>query len=91
MPRDEGVQPIYRCPRCRIALFSEYDWPWLRFVRAGTFDAPRSVTPDVHIYTRSKLDWVSLPQSTPAFESFYDPGVVWSPASLKRAGAYRGS
>jgi hypothetical protein len=91
VPRDEGVQPIYRCPRCRVALFSEYDSPWLRFVRAGTLDDPSNVTPDVHIYTRSKLDWVTLPESTPAFEGMYDIRAVWPPASLKRVVAYIGS
>ena len=89
VPRDEGTQPIYRCPRCRVALFSQYGWPWLRFVRAGTLDDPGSVTPDVHIYTRSKLDWVTLPASTPAFEVFYELRDVWPPASLERAAAYR--
>ena len=91
VPRDEGVQPIYRCPTCRVALFSEYDWPWLRFVRVGTFDDPGVVTPDVHIYTRSKLEWVALPESTPAFEGVCDPRVVWSPASLSRAAVFMGS
>jgi hypothetical protein len=86
-PRDEGVQPIHRCPTCQVALFSEYDWPWLRFVRAGTLDEPNAVTPDVHIYTRSKLDWVTLPEATPAFEVFYDPRAVWPRGSLERAAA----
>ena len=88
--RDEGVQPIYRCPTCQIALFSEYGRPWLWFVRAGTLDEPGSVAPDVHIFTRSKLDWVTLPDATPAFEEFYNPPDVWPPASLARAQAQRG-
>ena len=90
-PRDEGVQPIYRCPTCHVALFSEYDRPWLRFVRAGTLDDPSTVAPDVHIFTRSKLDWVTLPDSMPAFEVFYDPRAVWPQASLERAAAQRSS
>ncbi|HEX8075178.1 MAG TPA: GFA family protein [Thermoleophilaceae bacterium] len=91
VPRDEGVQPIYRCPKCQVALFSEYDRPWLRFVRAGTLDDPSAVTPDVHIFTRSKLGWVTLPESTPAFEVLYDPPAVWPRASLERAAAHRRS
>ena len=88
LPRDDGaIQPVFRCPTCRIALFSEYDRPWLRFVRAGTLDDPASVTPDVHIYTRSKLDWVTLPQSALAFEEFYEPREVWPAESLQRAAA----
>src|SRR3712207_3143709 len=87
-PRDRGVQPIYRCPTCQVALFSEYDLPWLRFVRAGTLDDPHGVAPDVHIYVRSKQAWVTIPESTPAFEEFYDPPAVWPPASLERAAPF---
>jgi hypothetical protein len=91
VPRDVGVQPIYRCPTCQVALFSEYDRPWLRFVRAGTLDDPSTVRPDVHIYSRSKLDWVRLPESKPAFEVFYERQAVWPRASLERAAPHRGS
>jgi hypothetical protein len=57
-PRDDGsVQRIFRCSACQVAVFSEYGWPELRFVRAGTLDEPAAVRPDVHIYTRSKLPW----------------------------------
>jgi hypothetical protein len=87
VPRDEGLQPIWRCPTCQVALFSEYSRPWVRFVRAGTLDDPGSVQPDVHIYTRSKRDWVTLPQSVPAFEQFYEPSEVWSADSMQRATA----
>jgi hypothetical protein len=87
LPRDQGVQPVFRCPTCQVALFSEYDRPWLRFVRAGTLDDPRSVTPDVHIYTRSKVDWLTLPESGPAFDEFYDVAEIWPADSLQRAAA----
>ena len=32
------------------------------FVRIGTLDDPAALSPDVHIYTRSKLPWVGLPE-----------------------------
>jgi hypothetical protein len=38
----------------------------------------------VHIYTRSKLPWVLLPESVPAFEEYYDPKALWPAASLER-------
>jgi len=38
----------------------------------------------VHIYTRSKLPWVTLPASVPQFAKFYDPKTLWPPASLER-------
>ena len=85
VPRDDGSkQRIYRCPECGVAVFSEYSWPEVRFVRAGTLDEPSSVAPDVHIFTRSKLPWVELPESVPAFEIYYDPRTLWPPASNER-------
>jgi hypothetical protein len=85
VPRDDGSkQTIWRCPTCRIAVFSQYTHPAVRFVRGGTLDEPAAVTPNVHIYTRSKLPWVALPDSVPAFEVFYDMMKLWPAASLER-------
>lgn len=77
-------QRIWRCPTCRVALYSMYTSPAVRFVRAGTLDEPAAVTPDVHIFTRSKLPWVRLPEEAPAFDVFYDMQKLWPPASLER-------
>jgi hypothetical protein len=67
VPRDDGsMQRIFRCRQCQVAVFSEYGRPEVRFVRAGTLDDSTDVTPDVHIFTRSKASWVALPESTPA-------------------------
>src|SRR6476659_10137145 len=77
-PRDDGsAQRVYRCRTCRVAVFSEYGWPEVRFVRGGTLDDPSAVSPDVHIFTRSKLPWVTLPESVPAFEVYYDSKALW--------------
>ena len=84
VPRGTKKQKIWRCPACRIALYSQYTTPRLRFVRAGTLDDPASVAPDVHIYTRSKLPWVELPESVPAFSTYYDTQKLWPAASLAR-------
>jgi hypothetical protein len=84
-PRDDGsAQRIFRCPTCQVAVFSEYGRPEVRFVRGGTLDDPRTIRPDVHIFTRSKVDWVVLPESTPAFEVYYDRHALWPAASLER-------
>jgi hypothetical protein len=92
VPRDDGSeQTIWRCPTCRIALYSWYGSGAVDFVRAGTLDDPSSVTPDVHIYTRSKLPWVTLPDSVPAFEVFYELNEVWPAASLERLETLRAS
>jgi hypothetical protein len=80
----EHTQEIFRCPACQVAVFSQYTSPEVRFVRAGTLDDPSTVAPDVHIYTRSKVPWVALPDSVPAFETFYDVEKLWPAASLAR-------
>ncbi len=88
VPRDgKRAQRIHRCPGCQVAVFSEYGWPEVSFVRAGTLDDPASVSPDVHIYTASKLPWVSLPDAVPAFEVYYDRRELWPASSNERLDA----
>src|ERR687887_1133485 len=42
VPRDDGSeQVIYRCPSCRVAVYSTYGRPDVLFVRSGTLDDPR--------------------------------------------------
>jgi hypothetical protein len=90
VPRDDGsTQRIFRCPTCQVAIFSQYGRPEVHFVRGGTLDDPSWVTPDVHIFTRSKLPWVVLPDGVPAYEEFYDVKTVWPAASLERYQAVR--
>jgi hypothetical protein len=85
VPRSGGeTQTIWRCASCQVALFSQYTYPEVRFVRAGTLDDPASVAPDVHIFTRSKLPWVVLPESVPAFEVYYETEKLWPASSLER-------
>ena len=62
----------------------------MRFVRVGTLDDPTSLTPDVHIFTRSKQPWVGLPPDVPAFEIFYDLPTLWPAESLARRKAILG-
>ena len=76
---------IYRCPTCRIALWSDYGRrPALRFVRIATLDNPAALPPNAQIFTRSKLPWVKLSQDIPAFDIFYDMEALWPPDSLAR-------
>jgi len=85
VPPDGGSkQVIFRCPTCQVAVFSQYGRPEVLFVRGGTLDQPSGVTPDAHIYTRSKLPWITLPDAAPAFEDYYDSKVLWPAASLER-------
>jgi hypothetical protein len=93
MPTDSGrPHGIDRCTECGAAVWSEYGGiAALRFVRVGTLDEPALLAPDVHIYTRSRLPWVRLPDGVPAFEAYYDSKQLWPPASLQRRRAILGS
>ena len=85
VPRSGGKkQRIWRCPTCQVAVFSQYTRPEVRFVRGGTLDEPSSIEPDVHIFTKSKLPWITLPDSVPAFDVYYDVSALWPAASLER-------
>ncbi len=92
VPRDNNqLHRIFRCPQCQTAVWSEYSGRTeVLFVRAGTLDDPARAAPDVHIYTRSKLPWVSLPPSVPAFAEYYDAAKLWPAASLARRRALFG-
>lgn len=56
----------------------------LRFVRVGTLDSPGAVPPTMHIFTRSKLPWVILPEGVPAVAAYFDINELWPAASLER-------
>ena len=77
---------ICRCKACGTALWSFYGrLGRLSYgVRAGTLDEPDSVTPDVVIFTESKIPWVALPQGIPTFEQYYDFAKVLAPDKLAR-------
>jgi hypothetical protein len=92
MPTESGrPHHVYRCPTCGTAVWSEYGGlKVLRFVRVGTLDDSSTLTPDVHIYVRSKVPWVVLPEGVPAFEAYYDSKKLWPPESLERRRAALG-
>lgn len=80
-------QEVFRCPECRVALWSHYagSGRLSAFVRVGTMDRPGAYPPDVHIFTSSKLPWVALPEDVPAFADFYPSSEgVWSGESRER-------
>ena len=82
---------IHRCPVCKVAVWSQYGGrEKLSFIRVGALDDPSALPPDVHIYIRSKLPWVALPDGVPAFEAYYDSKTLWPPESLERRKAIFG-
>ena len=92
LPTESGLpHRVARCTGCGTALWSHYGGRSLDcFVRVGTLDAPARLPPDVHIFTRSKLPWVVLPDGVPAFPDYYELDQVWPAASLARRRALFG-
>lgn len=91
-PSESGRgQKIWRCPTCRIAVWSNYGGAGdaVRFVRVGSLDEPDRLPPDIHIFTASKQPWVVLPEGTPAVPEFYDIKATWPAESLARRAALR--
>ncbi|MEL6184475.1 MAG: GFA family protein [Myxococcota bacterium] len=88
-------QLIARCPRCRVAVWSQYALGRIRdlvyFVRVGALDTPSAVPPDIHIFTSTKLPWVILDDGVPVFEEYYRADEVWSAESLRRRQALKDS
>jgi hypothetical protein len=82
-------QKIVRCPKCRIALWSNYAGAGdaIRFVRVGTLDEPDRFPPDIHIFTSSKQPWVVLPAGVPVVPEYYDRNERWPKESLERRAA----
>ena len=92
MPTDSGrPHDVYRCTGCQTTLWSDYGGrPNMRFVRATTLDDRGALQPDAHIFTRSKLAWVMIPDDQPAFEIFYDLETQWSEDARARRKAALG-
>jgi hypothetical protein len=89
-PSESGKgQVIVRCPSCRVAVWSHYAGAGekIAFVRVGTLDAPATLPPDIHIFTRSKQPWVQLPSGVPSFEIYYDSERLWPADALARVQA----
>ena len=92
LPTDSGrPHDVYRCAECHTALWSDYGRRGaLAFVRVSTLDERHQIEPDVHIFTRSKVPWVRLPEGSRAFEVYYDTQAEWPAESLERLGAVMG-
>ena len=79
-------QRIARCPNCKVAIWSNYPQagPAVRFVRVGTMDSPGEYPPDIHIFTSSKLPWVTFPDRARVVAEFYNLDEVWSDDAKER-------
>lgn len=86
-------QVIYRCPSCKIGLWSHYNrlGKAFTFVRVGTLENPSAYPPDINIFTKNKQPWVTLRGGVPATEEFYDPKDYWPAEALQRMQAAAGA
>jgi hypothetical protein len=87
VPTESGLpHTIFRCARCQTAIFSDYggNKPNIRFLRVGTLDDPSAIRPMAHVFARSKLPWVVIPEDQPAFDIYYEMETFWPAASLRR-------
>lgn len=84
-------QTIWRCPTCHVAVWSTYPdaGPAILFLRVGTLDKPGLLPPDIHIYTATRLPWVTLPEGVPAVTEYYDHEDFWPADSVARYRAAR--
>ncbi|HEV2649801.1 MAG TPA: GFA family protein [Rhizomicrobium sp.] len=91
MPTESGhPHDIWRCGDCQTALWSDYGGrAYLRFLRVATLDEPHAIEPAVHIFTRSKVRWVHLPENARMFPVYYEIDKEWPAESLQRRAQMR--
>ncbi|KAL7944717.1 hypothetical protein V8C42DRAFT_325675 [Trichoderma barbatum] len=83
-------QTVAQCPLCRGNLWNYYadGGLFLTYLIASTLDRPWELEPDVHIYTRSRRDFVTLNDGKPQFEGQYpDRSAFYRPDSKARVEA----
>ncbi len=87
--RVEGGRPhdIYRCKDCMSPLWSAFGGRPVRSLRVGSLNDSSLLTPDAHIFVRSKLEWIVIPEDALRFDVFYEFEAVWPPKMLARLNA----
>lgn len=91
LPAGSGKpQELFFCGGCGTTLWSRYHAVpgHTLFVRGGVLDAPALVTPDIHIFTRTRLPWLALPAGALSFEAMYEPRRVWPAERYARLRAH---
>ena len=53
-------------------------------IRSGTLDDTKLVKPQAHVFTRSKLPWMTLSTNVPVFEEFYGREEVYTEKSFEK-------
>jgi len=79
-------QEVFYCDACSTNLWSKYhSMPYdVRYVRGGALNEADKIPTPVHVYTRSKRSWATIPEDAPAFAETSDMNTVWPAESLAR-------
>ncbi|WP_417266918.1 GFA family protein [Celeribacter baekdonensis] len=79
-------QTIVRCPACHVVLWSHYSGAGraLAFVRVGTLEQAREITPDVFIFTSTAVPWMRFPDGAKVYPNYYPTKEVWTPEAIAR-------
>ncbi|SDF76171.1 Uncharacterized conserved protein [Celeribacter baekdonensis] len=86
-PSNSGKgQTITRCPSCHVALWSHYAGAGraVAFVRVGTLDQAREITPDVFIFTSTAVPWMRFPEGAKVYPDYYPTKEVWTADAIAR-------
>ena len=66
-------------------IYCKYDMaPRRIIIRTSTLNDSENFPPQAHIFTRSKVPWITLDDKIPSFESMYDRNKLWPKASLDK-------
>lgn len=77
---------IHFCAACGTYIWCRYLYHKVDVIalRVGTLDDTSQVSPQAHIFTRSKQPWLKLPEDVPAFEEALNRDAVWTAESIER-------
>ncbi len=79
-----GYKPFF-CKKCGTYIYCKYDMaPGRIIIRTSTLNNSENFYPQAHIFTRSKVPWITLDDKIPSFESMYDRNKLWPKASLEK-------
>ena len=75
----------YFCKNCGTYIYCKYDMaPGRIVIRTSTLNDSENFPPQAHIFTRSKVPWITLDDKIPSFESMYDRNKLWPKSSLEK-------
>ena len=58
------------CPECGVRIYHRPEYlEGVLNLRAGTLDDTSGLVPQLHAWTKSKQDWLTLPEGTPTHET----------------------